>query len=137
MKDQSMILPLDSIVENRIFKADSIQYLSNNYAMLNVRDRFLPIISLRQYFNLDDAAALQDDGVFVIVETEGDAAALLVDSIFDQRQYVIRNMDNQCRPIDGVTGATILGDGRVALILNIDSLIASKIDPSERFRRVA
>ena len=137
VEDQSMIIPLGNIIENRIFCTDSVQYLSDDYAMVNVRGRFLPIISLRQYFNLGDTAGLQDDGVIVIVETEDGAAALLVDSIFDQRQYVIRNMDSHCPPIDGVTGATILGDGCVALILNIDNLITSKVDPSERFRRVA
>jgi two-component system chemotaxis sensor kinase CheA len=64
--------------------------------------------------------------VLIVVDTESAGqAALLVDNIWDQRQFVIKSLDTHYRTVDGVAGATILGDGRVALILNVDSLVAT------------
>ena len=71
-----------------------------------------------------------DSGVLIVVDTEAAGqAALLVDDICDQRQFVIKSLDTHYRNVDGVAGATILGDGRVALILNVDTLVASAVAP--------
>jgi two-component system chemotaxis sensor kinase CheA len=96
--------------------------------MLNVRGRFIPIVPVSQR-----AAGTSDpcSGVLIVVETQtAGQVALLVDSISDQRQFVIKSLEANYRAVEGVTGATILGDGRVALILDVDGLVASALDHS-------
>ena len=74
-----------------------------------------------------------ENGVLIVVDTEvAGRAALLVDDIFDQRQFVIKSLDTHYRPVEGIAGATILGDGQVALIVDVDGLVASVQPVAER-----
>jgi two-component system chemotaxis sensor kinase CheA len=99
--------------------------------MINVRGRFIPVIPLAHAVGAAGAVEQAKDGVLIVVETEGAGrAALLVDAICDQRQVVIKSLDTHYRSVEGVAGATILGDGRVALIVDVDSLVSRTLASS-------
>ena len=128
--DQTLVVPLTHVVESLRPEDKDIQGLGSRRQMLNVRGRFIPIVSVGHAVGALGAAENPTDGVLIVVDTESAGqAALLVDNINDQRQFVIKSLDTHYRSVEGVAGATILGDGKVALILNVDSLVASSVSP--------
>ncbi len=131
--DQSLVVPLTHVVESLRPQPGDIQGLGTSRQMLNVRGRFIPILPVCHAIGalscLGDAGA----GVLIVVDTEvAGQAALLVDDICDQRQFVIKSLDTHYRAVEGVAGATILGDGQVALILDVDGLVAGTLAQPER-----
>ncbi|MFD2579478.1 chemotaxis protein CheW [Novosphingobium colocasiae] len=131
--DQTLVVPLAHVVESlRPAEAD-VQGLGSSRAMLNVRGRFIPVISLRDALGTVQGATAAAEGVLIVVDTESAGqAALLVDNICDQRQFVIKSLATNFRAVEGVAGATILGDGRVALIVDVDGLVACALPAQER-----
>ncbi|RIV92878.1 chemotaxis protein CheA [Aurantiacibacter xanthus] len=128
--DQSLVIPLTHVVESLSPTETEIKGMGRNIRMLNVRGQFLPIVPLRQLTGGTSPEEGLEQGVLVVVETERcGQAALLVDAIIDQRQFVIKSLDTHYRSVDGVAGATILGNGRVALIVDVDRLV---LDLSKR-----
>ncbi len=126
--DQTLVIPLTHVVESLRPDPKDVQGLGANRQMLNVRGRFIPVVSVGDAVGAHDAINMPHEGVLIVVDTESAGqAALLVDNIWDQRQFVIKSLDTHYRNVDGVAGATILGDGRVALILNVDTLVASAV----------
>lgn len=124
--DQTLVVPLTHVVESLRPETRDVQGLGVGRMMLNVRGRFIPVVSVAHAVGALDAIERPEQGVLIVVDTESAGqAALLVDNIWDQRQFVIKSLDTHYRSVDGVAGATILGDGRVALILNVDSLVAT------------
>ncbi|GGC10890.1 chemotaxis protein CheA [Novosphingobium endophyticum] len=131
--DQTLVVPLANVVESLRPGQDDVQGLGVSRDMLNVRGRFIPIIALRNALGWKSGAQAPEEGVLIVVDTESAGqAALLVDDICDQRQFVIKSLATNFRPVDGVAGATILGDGRVALILDVDGLVACALPGMER-----
>lgn len=123
--DQTLVVPLANVVESLRPAVEDVKGLGSNRAMMNVRGRFIPVVPLHVAVGAYGAVEAPQDGVLIVVETEGAGrAALLVDSIVDQRQVVIKSLDTHYRSVEGVAGATILGDGRVALIVDVDGLVA-------------
>jgi len=123
--DQTLVVPLAHVVESLRPASSEVQGLGSNRHMLNVRGRFIPILPLHQACGGQGAVSDPEKGVLVVVDTESAGpAALLVDAISDQRQFVIKSLDTHYRAVEGVAGATILGDGRVALILDVDGLVS-------------
>ncbi|MFM2302389.1 MAG: hypothetical protein RLZZ84_2125, partial [Pseudomonadota bacterium] len=123
--DQTLVVPLANVVESLRPEPNEVQALGVNRCMINVRGRFIPVIPLAHAVGAEGAVEQAKDGVLIVVETEGAGrAALLVDAICDQRQVVIKSLDTHYRSVEGVAGATILGDGRVALIVDVDSLVS-------------
>jgi two-component system chemotaxis sensor kinase CheA len=123
--DQTLVVPLANVVESLRPEPNEVQALGANRCMINVRGRFIPVIPLAHAVGAEGAVEQAKDGVLIVVETEGAGrAALLVDAICDQRQVVIKSLDTHYRSVEGVAGATILGDGRVALIVDVDSLVS-------------
>lgn len=124
--DQTLVIPLAHVVESLRPGEANLKGMGSSRQMLNVRGNFIPVIPLDRTIGAQGA---QDDprkAVLIVVETEhAGQAALLVDAISDQRQFVIKNLDKNFHAVDGVAGATIMGDGRVALILDIDRVVAS------------
>ncbi len=121
---QSLVIPLAHVVESLRPTADQIKGMGTDRQMLNVRETFVPIMPLAGFVGSGSGPAQPTDGVLVIVETENSGqAALLVDEITDQRQFVIKSLDTHYRSIEGVAGATILGNGQVALIVDVDRLV--------------
>lgn len=126
--DQTLVVPLANVVESLRPAPDEVQGLGANRCMINVRGRFIPVIPLSEAVGAANAVSQPQDGVLIVVETEGAGrAALLVDAICDQRQVVIKSLDTHYRSVEGVAGATILGDGRVALIVDVDSLVSRSL----------
>ncbi|MDE1915774.1 MAG: chemotaxis protein CheA [Sphingomonadales bacterium] len=124
--DQTLVVPLTHVVESLRPETKDVQGLGVERMMLNVRGRFIPVVSVANAVGAEGAIVRPEQGVLIVVDTESAGqAALLVDNIWDQRQFVIKSLDTHYRSVEGVAGATILGDGRVALILNVDALVAS------------
>lgn len=124
--DQTLVIPLAHVVESLRPTAGQVKSLGASRRMLNVRGQFIPVIPLDQAVGARGAKVSPTEAVLVIVETEdAGQAALLVDGICDQRQFVIKSLDTHYRSVDGVAGATILGDGRVALIADVDTIVAN------------
>lgn len=131
--EQTLVVPLASVVESLRPSDGDVQGLGIGRNMLNVRGRFIPVIALREALGWPSGALNPEEGVLIVVDTESTGqAALLVDDIQDQRQFVIKSLATNFRPVDGVAGATILGDGRVALIVDVDGLVTSAIPVQDR-----
>jgi len=88
-----------------------------------VRGEYLPVISLADAFGLPADTRRRDEGILVILEAEGGKTALLVDELMGQHQVVIKSLETNYRRVPGVSGATIMGDGRVALILDVSHMV--------------
>ena len=126
--DQTLVVPLANVVESLRPEPGEVKGLGANRAMINVRGRFIPVLPLHIAVGAAGAVEAAEHGVLIVVETEGAGrAALLVDAICDQRQVVIKSLDTHYRSVEGVAGATILGDGRVALIVDVDGLVAHSL----------
>lgn len=126
--DQTLVVPLANVVESLRPTREEVQGLGAHRAMINVRGKFIPVLPLHAAVGAQGAIEQAHEGVLIVVETEGAGrAALLVDAIYDQRQVVIKSLDTHYRSVEGVSGATILGDGMVALIVDVDSLVARSL----------
>ena len=126
--DQILVVPLAHVVESLRPEARDVQYLGVDRAMLSVRGQFIPILPLEGPVGARGAITDPTQAVLIVVDTEAAGqAALLVDTICDQRQFVIKSLDTHYRPVEGVAGATILGTGRVALIIDVDGLVAGAV----------
>ena len=124
--DQSLVVPLANVVESLRPGPGEVRGLGVGNQMLNVRGKFLPILPLHDLVGATGEPASPENGVLIVVETEAAGqAALLVDGISDQRQFVIKSLETHYRSMEGVAGATILGDGCVSLILDVDGLVAA------------
>ncbi|MFM2341648.1 MAG: hypothetical protein RLZZ592_1301, partial [Pseudomonadota bacterium] len=123
--DEVYILPLGSVVESDLIGPDRIRSLGNNNRVAKVREEYLPVVDLAQHFGVwrDEPAA---QPIMVIVESEGSRAALIVDELIGQQQVVVKNLETHYKRIPHVSGATILGNGRVALILDIATLVQAR-----------
>ncbi|MEO7338800.1 MAG: chemotaxis protein CheW [Caldimonas sp.] len=117
------ILPLSSVIESFQVQADTIKSIGGSGRIVQVRDEYMPVVALSEIF---DVPRRDDEGhgnpVMVVVEAEGRRAALLVDELLGQQQVVVKNLEANYRRVGDISGATIMGDGRVALILDVSSL---------------
>jgi len=124
--DQSLVIPLTHVIESLRPTPADVKGMGTRAQMLNARGSFVPIVPLGVLTGANRAVTNPCEGVLVLVETEGHGrAALLVDSITDQRQFVIKALDAHYRQIDSVAGATILGNGKVALIVDVDFIASA------------
>jgi two-component system chemotaxis sensor kinase CheA len=121
--DEIYILPLSSVVESIKPKAEDIHTINDSGVVLRVRDELLPVIPLYHLFGIEPVSTDITDGIVVIVQTNGKKAALCVDELVGQQQVVVKNLESNYRKVPGVSGATILGNGRVSLILDIPGLL--------------
>lgn len=117
------IVPLVSIVVSLQVKRAQISRLAGHNEVLRFRDEYVPVIRLHELFGVKPRATELEDGLIVVVEGDGRRAGLFVDELLGQQQVVIKSLEVNYRRVEGVSGATILGDGSVALILDIPGLI--------------
>ena len=117
------VLPLNLIVETMQPKMEDIKTVTNEGLMVHVRGEYLPIIPLYALFNQETEITHPTEGVLVIIEAEGKKAALFVDALVGQQQVVIKSLETNFKKIQGISGATIMGDGSVALIIDVPSVI--------------
>jgi two-component system, chemotaxis family, sensor kinase CheA len=123
--DQTLVAPLTSVIETLQPKPEQVRNLGASGLVLAVRDTFVPLIDVAEALGFRSRMADATTGVALLVESGlGGRAALLVDDIQGQRQVVIKSLEANYQQVEGVAAATILGDGRVALILDIESVIA-------------
>ncbi len=123
--DQTLVVPLTAIVETLRPKAGDVHSLGVNARVISDRGGFAPLIDVGQELGYRRDAADPVGSVVLVVETEvSTRCALVVDAIHDQRQVVIKSLEANYRQVPGIAAATILGDGRVALILDIDTFVA-------------
>ena len=127
------VVPLTYIVESLQLKAEHIYSMSgSSSAVISVRNEYLPLLSLHRLLNLAVEPPPRVGGIVLILEAEGNTFALQVDDLIGQQQVVIKSLEQNFRRVDGITGATIMGDGSVALILDVDALprLASQGTPN-------
>ncbi|MDW8051397.1 MAG: chemotaxis protein CheA [Armatimonadota bacterium] len=133
--DEHYIVPLTAVVEALEYESLQHTALFDRYEMVNVRGTFIPLLRLRQFVGLPDTH--HRNGLIVVLEQEGRQLALLVDSIAGQQQVVLKSLEENFVRVPGFAGATILGDGRVALILDVSDLIRRAYSSTERLAAVA
>jgi two-component system, chemotaxis family, sensor kinase CheA len=123
--DETLVVPLTAIVETLKPKAKDVHQLGATSAVMSIRGSFIPLIDVGRQLGYRSNPADALAGVALLVETEGGArTALLVDAIQDQRQVVIKSLEANYGHVPGIAAATILGDGRIALIADVDSIVA-------------
>jgi two-component system chemotaxis sensor kinase CheA len=132
------IIPITSIIETLRPKAEAVHHVEGHNDVINVRGEFVSVVYLHRAFGIPDA---QDDpakALVVLVESNGQKMGLVVDELIGQQQVVIKSLEANADPAPGVSGATILGDGRVSLILDINDLAQIHHGrPSSNIERVA
>jgi len=119
------ILPLGYVVESLQPATQDIKDISGQGQVIKVRGEYLPLIPLYQIFNIEPTFTDPSQGLVVILESDGKKAALFVDDLVGQQQIVVKNLESNYRKVAGISGATILGDGGVALIIDVAALLRS------------
>jgi len=121
--DEVYILPLSSVVESFQIQPTTIKTVAGSGRVVEVRDEYMPVIELERIFNVPRFDFEHVSAIMVVVEAEGGRVALMVDELLGQQQVVVKNLEANYRKVTDVSGATIMGDGRVALILDVGSLV--------------
>ncbi|MES1981827.1 MAG: chemotaxis protein CheW [Pseudomonadota bacterium] len=121
--DQIYIVPLSFIIESLQPDPADVKDISGQGQVLHVRGEYLPLIALHQVFNITPKVTNPADGILVLLEAEGRKVALFVDDLVGQHQVVIKSLETNYRKVVGVSGATIMGDGRVAMIMDVGALV--------------
>jgi two-component system chemotaxis sensor kinase CheA len=120
---QNYIVPLISIIESLQIKQGALNRVAGRGEVFTFRGDYVPVIRLHELFGVEPRTRELDEGLIVIVEGEGRRVGLFVDDLLGQQQVVIKSLETNYGHIDGVSGATILGDGSVALILDLPGII--------------
>lgn len=120
--DQTYILPLSYVVESLQPQQGDIKTLSNQARVIQVRGEYLPVVVLHEIFGLKSTWSDFTQGIMVVLDADGSKAALFVDALVGQHQVVIKSLEANYRRVHGVSGATIMGDGHVALILDVSAI---------------
>jgi len=122
--DEIYILPLGSIIESLHVKEDRLNRVAGKGETFLLRGQYLPIVRMHEIFNVPSAKTTKlTEGLIVVVEGQGLRCGLFVDDLLGQQQVVIKSLEANYRRIEGISAATILGDGSVALILDIPGLV--------------
>ncbi len=121
--EEVYILPLSSVVESFQVKADAVSTVGQGSQLVKVRDEYMPVIELEKVFQIPRFDFEKSSDIMVVVESDGGRVALLVDELLGQQQVVVKNLESNYRKVPNVSGATILGDGKVALILDTGALV--------------
>lgn len=123
VSDEVYILPLSSVVESFQVNADDVNTVAQGSQLVKVRDEYMPVIALEKIFQVPRVDPNKSSNIMVVVEADGSRVALLVDELLGQHQVVVKNLESNYRKVPNVSGATILGDGTVALILDTGALV--------------
>ncbi|MBU1424764.1 MAG: chemotaxis protein CheW [Gammaproteobacteria bacterium] len=121
--EQTYIVPLSFISESLQPGATDIKNVSGQGQVVLVRGEYVPMIALHQVFNIKPKVTRPEEGILVLLEAEGKKVALFVDELVGQHQVVIKSLETNYRKVAGMSGATIMGDGRVAMIMDVPALV--------------
>ena len=119
---ETYIIPIGYVIESLQASKNMIKSISGVERLIQVRGEYLPVVALHEIFNIPLAIHALDQGIMVILESDGIKVALFVDALIGQHQVVIKSLEANYRKVPGVSGATIMGDGRVAMILDVSVL---------------
>ncbi len=117
------IIPLATVVESLQASSRAVRSVAGGGYVVEVRDEYLPVVSLHDLFPGSTRNPEAREGIMLVVESEGVKNAFLVDELLGQQQVVVKSLEANYRRVPGVSGATIMGDGRVALILDVPTLV--------------
>ncbi|AOJ36604.1 chemotaxis protein CheA [Burkholderia lata] len=120
--NEIFILPLNFVMESLQPSNDDIYTVGNGERVVRVRGEYLPLVALHEVFSVEDARTDPTQGIVTIMETEGRRFAMLIDELVGQQQVVVKNLETNYRKVHGISAATILGDGSVALIVDVAAL---------------
>jgi len=120
--EEVFILPLNAVMESLQPLAADLHPLAGGERVLEVRGEYLPLVELWNVFDVQDAKTEATQGIVVILQSAGKRYALLVDQLIGQHQVVVKNLESNYRKVPGISAATILGDGSVALIVDVSAL---------------
>ncbi|QGW66216.1 chemotaxis protein CheA [Lysobacter soli] len=125
------ILPLNSVIESLQPAAGDIRTIAGEARVLRVREDYLPLVDLAAQYGLSGShqGTHASNGIAVVVEADGQRLSLEVDELLGQQQVVVKNLEANYRRVQGISGATILGDGRVALIVDVGGLVQAQRMP--------
>ncbi|WP_422528609.1 chemotaxis protein CheA [Serratia fonticola] len=122
VNEEVFILPLNAVMESLQPQAEDLHPLAGGERVLQVRGEYLPLVELYRVFEVDGAKTEATQGIVVILQSAGRRYALLVDQLIGQHQVVVKNLESNYRKVPGISAATILGDGSVALIVDVSAL---------------
>ncbi|MGF6904379.1 chemotaxis protein CheA [Paraburkholderia sp. GAS348] len=120
--NEIFILPLNFVMESLQPRAEDIYTVANGERVVRVRGEYLPLVALHEVFAVEDAKQEPTQGIVTIMQTEGRRFAMLIDELVGQQQVVVKNLETNYRKVHGISAATILGDGSVALIVDVAAL---------------
>jgi two-component system chemotaxis sensor kinase CheA len=123
--EEIYILPLGYVVESLQPDPNDVKEISGQGTVVKVRGDYLPLIPLYKMFDIEPRFTDPSEGIVVILESEGRKAALFIDDLVGQQQVVVKNLESNYRKVAGISGATILGDGGVSLIIDVAALLRS------------
>ena len=123
--EEVYILPLGFVIESLQPAPEDVKEISGKGRVIKVRGEYLPLVPLYQMFGITPRFTDPCQGIVVIIETDGRKAGLFIDDLVGQQQVVVKNLESNYRKVAGISGATILGDGGVSLILDVAALIRS------------
>ena len=132
--DQVYIIPLITIVESLQIKPELVNRVAGDMVLYRLREDNVPIIPVYREFDIEADSTEIDNALLVVVEGDGQKVGLLVDDLLAQQQVVIKSLESNYKRVEGISGATILGDGSVSMILDIPGLIARASRRSNRNR---
>ena len=121
--EEVYILPLSSVVESFQIQPGMVKTVGGSGRVVEVRDEYMPVLELERVFDVPRFDFENESAIMVVAEAEGGRVALMVDQLLGQQQVVVKNLEANYRRVNDVSGATIMGDGRVALILDVGSLV--------------
>ena len=122
VSDEVFILPLNAVMESLQPREEDLHPLAGGERVLEVRGEYLPLVELWKVFDVQGAKTEATQGIVVILQSAGRRYALLVDQLIGQHQVVVKNLESNYRKVPGISAATILGDGSVALIVDVQAL---------------
>jgi two-component system chemotaxis sensor kinase CheA len=120
---ETYIIPLGYVIESLQAERGMIKSVSGVERLLQVRGEYLPVVALYEIFGIPDTVTRLDQGIMVVIEADGVKAALFIDALVGQHQVVIKSLESNYRKVQGISGATIMGDGHVAMILDVTALV--------------
>ena len=132
---ETYIIPLIAIVESLQIKSELVNKVSSDMMLYRLREDNVPIIPIYQEFGIEADNTQLENGLLVVVEGNGQKIGLLVDDLLAQQQVVIKSLESNYQTVRGLSGATILGDGSVALILDIPGIITEATSRSHSTRQ--
>ena len=132
--NETYIVPLIAIVESVQISPDALKAIGGRESLYLFREEYIPLYNVRVLFDIPHKPSEQDEGMVIIVENGGSKFALIVDDLLSQQQVVLKSLEANYMAVEGISGATILGDGNVALIVDIKGLASLKQSKAKQLK---